>query len=33
VAVTVAAGILELISVLLFFYNMLMTLLPKVQQP
>jgi cytochrome c oxidase cbb3-type subunit 1 len=33
VAVTVAAGILELGSVLLFFYNMLMTMVPKVQAP
>jgi cytochrome c oxidase cbb3-type subunit 1 len=33
VAVTVAAGIVELLSVLLFFYNMLMTLVPKTQQP
>lgn len=33
VAVTVAAGILELASVLLFFYNMLMTMVPKVQTP
>lgn len=33
VAVTVAAGILELVSVLLFFYNMLMTMVPKVQAP
>lgn len=33
VAVTVAAGILELVSVLLFFYNMLRTMVPTVQQP
>jgi hypothetical protein len=33
VAVTVAAGILELISVFLFFFNMLKTLLPKAPQP
>lgn len=33
VAVTVAAGILELASVLLFFYNMLRTMVPAVQQP
>lgn len=33
VAVTVTAGVLELFSVFLFFYNMLKTLLPKVEQP
>ncbi len=29
VAITVVAGVLELVSIFLFFYNMLMTLLPK----
>jgi cytochrome c oxidase cbb3-type subunit 1 len=29
VAIAVAAGIVELVSIFLFFYNMLMTLLPK----
>jgi len=33
VAVMVAAGIVELLSVLLFFYNMLMTMVPKAPQP
>ncbi len=32
VTVTVAAGVLELFSVLLFFYNMLKTLLPRAEQ-
>ncbi len=31
VGIAVAAGIVELASILLFFYNMLMTLLPKAQ--
>lgn len=31
VTVTVAAGVIELVSVFLFFYNMLMTLMPKVE--
>jgi len=29
VTITVIAGVMELVSVFLFFYNMLMTLLPK----
>jgi cytochrome c oxidase cbb3-type subunit 1 len=33
VMVTVAAGVLETASIFLFFYNMLMTLMPPVQQP
>jgi len=33
VTVTVAAGVLETASIFLFFYNMLMTLMPPVQQP
>lgn len=33
VAGTVAAGVLELASVLLFFYNMMMTMMPKSPQP
>jgi cbb3-type cytochrome oxidase subunit 1 len=33
VAVTVVAGVLELVSVFLFFYNMLRTLMPKAEQP
>jgi hypothetical protein len=33
VMATVAAGILETASIFLFFYNMLMTLMPPVQQP
>jgi cbb3-type cytochrome oxidase subunit 1 len=33
VAVTVAAGVLELLSILIFFYNMLKTLMPPVEQP
>ena len=33
VMITVAAGIMETVSIFLFFYNMLMTLLPKVEQP
>ena len=33
VMVTVAAGILETVSIFLFFYNMLMTLMTPVQQP
>jgi len=33
VMVTVAAGVLETVSIFLFFYNMLMTLMPPVQQP
>lgn len=32
VLVTVAAGVVELVSVLLFFYNMLMTFMPTGQQ-
>jgi cytochrome c oxidase cbb3-type subunit 1 len=32
VMVTVAAGVLETVSIFLFFYNMLMTLIPPVQQ-
>ncbi len=30
---TVTAGVIEGVSILLFFYNMLMTLLPKLEQP
>jgi len=33
VMVTVAAGVLETVSIFLFFYNMLMTLMTPVQQP
>ena len=33
VMVTVAAGVLETVSIFLFFYNMLMTLIVPVQQP
>jgi cbb3-type cytochrome oxidase subunit 1 len=33
VGATVLAGVLELASILLFFYNMLKTLLPPVEQP
>ena len=33
VAATVVAGVLELVSVFLFFYNMLKTLMPPVEQP
>ena len=33
VAVTVLAGVLELVSIFLFFYNMLKTMMPPVQQP
>ncbi len=33
VGLSIAAGAIELVSVLLFFYNMLMTLLPSVEQP
>jgi len=33
VAATVLAGALEMVSILLFFYNMLKTLLPPVEQP
>jgi cytochrome c oxidase cbb3-type subunit 1 len=33
VAVTVAAGVLELVSIFLFFYNMLKTMVPPVEQP
>lgn len=33
VAVTMAAGALELVSIFLFFYNMLKTMMPPVQQP
>jgi cytochrome c oxidase cbb3-type subunit 1 len=33
VAATVAAGVLELLSIFLFFYNMLKTLMPPVEQP
>jgi cbb3-type cytochrome oxidase subunit 1 len=33
VAVTVAAGVLELVSIFLFFYNMLKTLMPPIEQP
>lgn len=32
VTITVFAGIVELVAILLFFYNMLMTLLPKMEQ-
>jgi len=32
VMITVFAGIVELVAILLFFYNMLMTLLPKMEQ-
>lgn len=32
-AVTVAAGIAELLSIFLFFYNMMKTLMPQAQQP
>ena len=33
VMVTVAAGVLETVSIFLFFYNMLMTLMPKLEAP
>jgi cytochrome c oxidase cbb3-type subunit 1 len=33
VAVTVLAGVLELVSILIFFYNMLKTMMPPVEQP
>ena len=33
VMVTVVAGVLETVSIFLFFYNMLMTLMTPVQQP
>lgn len=33
VLATVAAGVAELVSIFLFFYNMLMTLMPKTPQP
>ena len=33
VAATVLAGVLEMVSILLFFYNMLKTLIPPVEQP
>ena len=33
VMVTVAAGILETASIFIFFYNMLMTLMPKLEVP
>ncbi len=33
VAATVLAGVLELVSIFLFFYNMLKTLVPPVEQP
>jgi len=33
VGATVLAGVLELASIFLFFYNMLKTLLPPVEQP
>ena len=33
VAATVLAGVLELVSIFLFFYNMLKTLMPPVEQP
>lgn len=33
VAVTVAAGVVEVVSIFLFFYNMLKTLLPATEQP
>jgi cbb3-type cytochrome oxidase subunit 1 len=33
VAATVAAGVLELVSIFLFFYNMLKTMMPPVEQP
>ncbi|HAR45931.1 MAG: hypothetical protein A2X56_12195 [Nitrospirae bacterium GWC2_57_13] len=32
-SLTVASGVVEAISIFLFFYNMLRTLLPKVEQP
>jgi len=32
-ALTVTAGVIEGVSIFLFFYNMLMTLLPKLEQP
>ncbi len=33
VAATVLSGVLELVSIFLFFYNMLKTLIPPVEQP
>jgi hypothetical protein len=33
VMLSIAAGVVELVSIFLFFYNMLMTLLPSAQQP
>src|SRR5512133_1129261 len=33
VAVTVVAGVLALVSIFLFFYNMLKTLMPPIEQP
>ena len=33
VTLTILSGIVEAISILLFFYNMMMTLLPKTEQP
>jgi xanthine/uracil permease len=33
VGATVLAGVLELLSIFLFFYNMLKTLMPPVEQP
>jgi cytochrome c oxidase cbb3-type subunit 1 len=33
VMITVAAGVLETVSIFLFFYNMLKTMMPPVQQP
>jgi hypothetical protein len=33
VGATVLAGVLELVSIFLFFYNMLKTLMPQVEQP
>jgi cytochrome c oxidase cbb3-type subunit 1 len=33
VAATVLAGVLEMVSIFLFFYNMLKTLIPPVEQP
>lgn len=32
-SMTVAAGVVEAVSIFLFFYNMLRTLLPKAEQP
>lgn len=33
IAATVLAGVLEMVSIFLFFYNMLKTLIPPVEQP